>query len=125
MVEVSANLDHSASDLFTLPRPCLTSKFVLVAIPVFCCLLFIDRVLILISLLQSLIQVLPHVANDPCDLCHPEIGMLLLDKLIDIHSIEKEGAQGFLGRLGWNCGIVVERHLFTKLLLCTFSINGI
>lgn len=128
MVEVSADLDHSTSYLFTFPGSGLASKLVLVAIPVFCCLLFINGVLILVSLLKPYIQVLPHIANDPCDLSHPEIGMLLFDKLIDIHPIEKESAQGFLRRLGWDCSIVLGRklrHLFSKLCICTFAINGI
>lgn len=125
MIEVSPNLDHSTSDLFTFSRSGLSSELALVAIPVLRSLLFINRVLMFVPFLQSLVQVLPHVANDPCDLCHSEVGMLLFDVLVDVHPIEEEGAKSFLRRLRRNCSIVVERHFSSMLCICLFSINDI
>lgn len=68
-------------------------------------MLTIEVVLLLVSFLELRIEVLPHIADDSGDLGHAEVGVGILDELIDIHSIEEESADCLFGRFRRNVKI--------------------
>ena len=110
VVEESPDLHHRPPHLLAFPRPRLPPELPLITSPLLCYLLPIDRVLLLVPLPEPLLEVLPHISDDPGDFRHAQGGMLILDILVDVHAIQKEGAKCFLGRLWRHRNICAIRH---------------
>lgn len=87
MVEVSPDLNHGPSHLLTFPRPRLSSELVFITSALLCNLFPIDSVLLFVPVSEHLIEVFPHISDDSGDFSHAQIGMLLLDLLIDVHAV--------------------------------------
>ena len=69
-------------------------------------LLPVELVFHLVSGFEVGVEVLPHVADDPCYLGHTQVWVGFLYELVDIHSVEEECADCLFGGLGRNVVIV-------------------